>query len=230
MTALVEPGRMEQSVLMRGRRVKLLIHCCCLALPLTLASCGLGNAAAPQMTTTNVDWRDIATDSDRYRLRQWRTAWTEALAKATAAGHGDELAKEGALLQPDAAIAWAPPPDGEYRCRTIKVGAKSETLLNYVAYPAFDCRIRHEGSLLGFAKLTGSQRPLGVFLPDTRQRMVFLGTLQLGDESRALQYGRDRERDMAGIVERVDERRWRLVLPYPHFESTIDVLELVPRG
>lgn len=230
MTALVEPGRMEQSVVVRGRRVKLLIHCCCLALPLMLASCGLGNAAAPQMSTTNVDWRDIATDNDRMRLRQWRTAWTQALAKATAAGHGGELAKEGALLQPDAAMAWAPPPVGEYRCRTIKIGAKSDGLLDYVAYPAFDCRIRNEDGLLGFAKLTGSQRPLGVFLPDTRQRMVFLGTLQLGDESRALQYGRDRERDMAGIVERVDERRWRLVLPYPHFESTMDVLELVPRG
>jgi hypothetical protein len=58
--------------------------------------------------------------------------------------------------------------------------------------------------------------------------MVFLGTLQLGDEQRALQYGRDRERDMAGVVERIGERRWRLVLPYPHFESTIDIVELVP--
>ena len=27
--------------------------------------------------------------------------------------------------------------------------------------------------------------------------MIFLGTLQLGDETRALRYGRDRERDMA---------------------------------
>jgi hypothetical protein len=33
---------------------------------------------------------------------------------------------------------------------------------------------------------------------------------------------------MAGVVERIGERRWRLVLPYPNFESTIDVLELLP--
>ncbi len=79
-----------------------------------------------------------------------------------------------------------------------------------------------------FAKLTGSQRALGRFLPHAGQRMIFLGTLQLGDERRALRYGRDRERDMAGVVERIGERRWRLVLPYPHFESTIDIVELIP--
>jgi hypothetical protein len=82
---------------------------------------------------------------------------------------------------------------------------------------------------MSFAKMSGSQRPIGHFLPFAgQQRMVFLGTLQLGDEARALEYGRDRERDMAGVVERIGENRWRLVLPYPHFESTIDVLELVP--
>jgi hypothetical protein len=33
---------------------------------------------------------------------------------------------------------------------------------------------------------------------------------------------------MAGVVERIGNQRWRLVLPYPHFESTIDIVELVP--
>jgi hypothetical protein len=58
--------------------------------------------------------------------------------------------------------------------------------------------------------------------------MVFLGTLQLGDEPGVLKYGHDRERDMAGLLERIGDRRWRLVFPYPAFESTIDVLELIP--
>ena len=34
---------------------------------------------------------------------------------------------------------------------------------------------------------------------------------------------------MAGLVERIGDNRWRLVFPYPHFESTLDVLELVPK-
>ena len=38
----------------------------------------------------------------------------------------------------------------------------------------------------------------------------------------------DETRDVAGYVERIGERRWRLVMPEPHFESQIDVMELVP--
>ena len=185
-------------------------------------------AAQPLSPREAVDWRSIATEDDRSRIRQWRAAWTRALDKARAAGHQTALAREGRLLDPDAAIAWEDPPTGDYRCRTIKLGAQSEGMLDYVAYPAFHCRVRIENGIMSFAKLSGSQRPLGLFLPDTSRRMVFLGTLQLGDERRALQYGRDRERDMAAVVERVGEQRWRIVFPYPHFESIVDIVEIVP--
>ena len=208
----------------------------CAAASLAVAACASGGgesassslaASAPQPA---LDWRSIATDDDRARLRQWRTAWVRGIGQAREAGHADSLAKEGALIQPDAAITWQDPPPGEYECRTIKIGGQGEANLDYVAYPPFSCRIRIENGLISFAKLTGSQRPLGLLLPDTSRRMVFLGTLQLGDERRALQYGRDRERDMAGIVERVGDNRWRMVFPYPHFESTVDILELVPKS
>ena len=59
-------------------------------------------------------------------------------------------------------------------------------------------------------------------------RLVFLGTLALGDETRAMQYGQDETRDVAGYLERIGPQRWRLVMPYPHFESLTDVMELVP--
>ena len=210
--------------------MKLVVGPLCAALAGALSGCAAGDEGRrTARATPPPDWRTIATDSDRHRLREWRTAWVRGLDKAEAAGHSAALAREGALLQPDAALAWQDPPAGDYRCRTLKIGAKSAGLLDYVAYPAFDCRIRIENGLMSFAKLTGSQRPLGLLLPYVGQRMVFLGTLQLGDESRALQYGRDRERDMAGVIERIGEDKWRLVFPYPHFESTIDVLELVPK-
>lgn len=205
-------------------------------LPLAALLCALpgcetsGGAGRAPHASSAPDWRAIATPTDRARVRNWRTAWVRAIEKVEASGHGPQLASEGALLQPDAALSWGNPPAGDYSCRVLKLGAKSAGLLDYVTYPAFDCRIRMEDGLMSFAKLTGSQRPLGLFLPDAGNRMVFLGTLQLGDEHRALQYGRDRERDMAGIVERIGDRQWRLVLPYPHFESTIDILELVPKG
>ena len=201
----------------------------CAGLALTLGGCAGATRQAPAAAAAAADWRAVATEDDRGRLRRWRTAWMEALAKARAAGHGAAIAQEGVLLQPDAALPWRAPPAGNYSCRVTKIGAKSQGLLDYVAYPAFNCRIRPENGVLSFAKLTGSQRPIGLIFPDTGTRSVFLGTLQLGDEMTALQYGHDRERDMAGFVERVSERRWRIALPYPHFESTIDVIELIPR-
>jgi hypothetical protein len=199
-----------------------------LALLAPLAAC----AALPQTVRSPVsasgDWRSVATDSDRQRLRDWRTAFTRALDQARKAGHSADIAREGRLLEPDAALGPVPIPNGAYKCRVIKVGAKSEGLLDYIAYPAFDCRIRQEKQLQSFYKLTGSQRHAGLIFADNPVRQVFLGTLVLGDETRAMQYGRDPDRDVAGWIERIDDRRWRIVLPYPRYESTLDVVELVP--
>ncbi len=204
--------------------------CAVLCSALALAGCARNPEAQPQFAAAAPpDWRSIATEDDRARLRDWRSAWVEALRKAQAAGFGPTISREGALLQPDAAAEWHDLPDGDYRCRTIKIGGQRQGMLDYVAYPAFNCRVRREDGLVALAKLGGSQRPIGHMLPTAGNRMIFLGTLQLGDETRALEYARDRERDMAGIVERIGERRWRVVFPRPHFESITDVLELVPR-
>jgi hypothetical protein len=183
------------------------------------------NTIIPQQTR---DWRTSATGDDRERLRGWRSTFVEALRSARAAGHSEGISREGALLEPDAAIAGGPIPNGNYRCRMIKLGAKSQGMLDFITYPAFACRVRQERDLQGFAKLTGSQRQVGVIFPGDSLRQVFLGTLVLGDEARAMQYGRDRERDVAGYVERIGSNRWRMIMPRPHFESQMDVLELVP--
>jgi hypothetical protein len=200
-----------------------------LGFTLILAACAT-NPQGPDgaIPAAAVTWRSVATAHDRERLRDWRKAWVRALEQARAAGHGSELAAEGVLLDPDLALAEAEPPAGEYRCRTIKLGAKSQGLLDYVAYPPVACRIGGGEGELGFVKLTGSQRPIGRLFADSSRRMVFLGTLQLGDERATLRYGHDRDRDMAGLVERIGERRWRIAFPYPAFESTLDLLELVP--
>lgn len=173
-------------------------------------------------------WQSLATDADRARLRGWRAAWVPALARAGASARG-RVAAEGALLQPDRALPGAVPPPGQYRCRIIKLGAQSAGLPEYTAYPAFRCRIAAgEGGTLSFAKLDGSQRPIGTFYPHDGDRMIFLGTMLLGDERRAITYGRDADRDMAGAVERIGPKRWRLLLPSPRWESLFDVMELVP--
>lgn len=174
------------------------------------------------------DWRVAATKTDRARLRDWRTAFVEALTKARSTGHGTEIAAEGALLEPDSGVVGAPIPNGDYHCRVIKLGAKQAGMPDYLAYPGFNCRIRQENALQGFAKMGGSQRPTGVIFPGDPMRQIFLGTLVLGDEQRAMQYGRDPDRDIAAFVEKIGPGRWRMVLPRPAFESMIDVIELTP--
>jgi hypothetical protein len=204
-----------------------------LALPLlvllALAGCTHSRevVAPPNAERPTDAWRSLVTEDDRSRIRHWRDAWTEALAQAQPA-HAAEIAREGPLLVPDAALPEARLPAGDYRCRTIKLGAQGAGHAFFTAYEPRLCRIGAEGARLHLTILDGPQRPIGILFPDAGRRMVFLGTLQLGDEALAYRYGRDRERDMVGLLERIGDRRWRLVLPRPHFESLLDVIELVP--
>jgi Domain of unknown function (DUF4893) len=179
----------------------------------------------PRWTTA---WKEAATADDKERLRDWRATFQAALTAARKSGHAADIAREGVLLDPDAALGGAKIPNGMFRCRIIKLGAKAETNLSYVSYPPFACRVKAERALQRFNKFGGAQRYVGLIFPGDAIRQVFLGTLVLGDERRALQYGQDETRDVAGYVERIGPNRWRLVMPKPHFESLIDVVELVP--
>lgn len=199
-----------------------------------LAACGGGDERPASSTSLPADpaeanWRQMATQADRERLRNWRDAWTAGLARAGAS----ELAKadpKGGLFDPDVAKPGAVPPPGDYRCRVFKLGASGTAMAEFTSYPATDCTIADEGEVSSFYKSSGSQRPVGLIFRDDANRAIFLGTLVIGDEARPMQYGRDANRDLAGYVERIGDRRWRLVLPSPAFESLIDVVELVPVG
>ena len=194
-----------------------------LFLAAALSACG----AKQIVPTQSADWHAVATGADREKLRNWRSAFVDALNDARDSGNAASIAAEGILLQPDAALG-GPIPNGAYRCRVIKLGAQSAGMLGFVAYPPFACRIQQEGNVQGFAKLTGSQRPVGLIFPVDALRQVFLGTMMLGDEVSAMQYGNDPDRDVAAFVERIGPARWRMVIPSPAFESKTDVIELVP--
>ena len=181
----------------------------------------------PRWTTA---YKQVISENDRVRLRDWRKSFESGLDAARKAGHAAEIAREGALLDPDAALAGPAIANGMYRCRVIKLGAQAGETREYLATPIFTCRVRQERQLQRFGVLSGPQRYLGLIFPGDAIRNVFLGTLVLGDERRALQYGQDQKRDVAGYVERIGPDRWRLVMPQPHFESRLDVMELVPQG
>jgi hypothetical protein len=187
-----------------------------------------GVCAAPPVRDDDgpKDWRTVATPADRGRLRGWRGAWVDSLAEVDPR----EIAKEPELFDPDRSLTNAVPPSGAYRCRTFTLGARGGIGPTFAASAAFACRIDggDGGDVVSLVKLDGSQRPVGTIFTDTDTRAVFLGTMELGDEKRPMRYGRDANRDMAGLIERIGPRRWRVVLPYPRFESTLDVVELVP--
>ncbi|HEX8555675.1 MAG TPA: DUF4893 domain-containing protein, partial [Sphingomonas sp.] len=152
----------------------------------------------------------------RARLRELRAAWMRGLATLPAAVRRD------ALFDPDRALPDVTPPYGTYRCRLHRLGGTP---------PAAEwqpCRIERDKTRQRFVVEGGGQRPAGHLYPDTGQRMVFLGSLVIGRERRVLPYGRDRLRDLGGVVERVGPARWRLVIPAPRFGDAIDVMELVP--
>ena len=196
-------------------------------LALALAACSKDGNLQLVKEAPETRWRMITTDQDRDRLRNWRKAWVEALPKARKADAA-AIAEQGALFEPDQALSRAMPPAGDYKCRTFKLGGQRPEMRDFTAYPWFSCRIGSEGELPTFAKLDGSQRPMGKIYAETDTRVIFLGALELGDETIPLTYGQDRKRDMAGYIERVGTTRWRLVLPWPAFESQIDVIDLVP--
>lgn len=195
---------------------------------LMLTGCEVVEQPSGMISHYTTAYKEVIKENDRPRLRDWRKTFEAAIANAAAAGHGADIAREGALLDPDAAIAGPSIPNGMYRCRVIKLGAKEPGNRAYVAYGGFTCKVRQDRALQRLAKLNGPQRYVGLIFPGDAIRSIFLGTLVLADETRALQYGQDQQRDIAGYIERIGPNRWRLVMPQPHFESRLDVMELEP--
>jgi len=175
------------------------------------------------------DWRGIVTASDRDRYQRLDAAWSLALQQARRQRGSGDLASTGELIDPDAARPSVAPPPGDYRCRTVKLGSQGgEDGLGYVVYGWFDCRIEKTSRGLKFSKLTGSQRPAGLLFPEDDRRMILLGSMALAEEPPANSYGQTPDRDLIAALERIGERRWRLVLPWPRYESNLDLIELIP--
>jgi hypothetical protein len=175
------------------------------------------------------DWRAVITATDRDRYMRREAAWTLALQQAARQRGSGDLRSLGDLIVPDAQRPSVAPPPGAYRCRTIKLGSQGgEDGLGYVVYGWFACRIEQTPAGLKFVKLTGSQRPSGLLFPEDDRTMVMLGSMALASEPAANSYGQRPERDMVAALERIGERRWRLVIPWPQNESNLDLIELVP--
>jgi hypothetical protein len=173
-------------------------------------------------------WKALATAADQDRLARLGLAWQKALDDAGRT-NAVEIRREGKLLVPGSAL---PRPDltpGSYNCRLIKLGNATPRGKPYESFKPFFCYVEVEDDLLTIVKQTGSQRPAGrLWQDDEPTRLVFLGSLALGNEDQPLAYGDDPKRDMAGVLERIGPFKWRLVIPWPQSTSKLDVFELTP--
>ena len=173
-------------------------------------------------------WKAVADAEDKDRLSRLGLAWQEAIADASKTNAAD-IRREGKLLWPRSALPRPEPTPGSYNCRLIKLGKATFKSKPYETFKPFFCYVEVEDSLLTIVKQTGSQRPAGrLWEDDDSTRLIFLGSLALGDETAPLAYGDDAKRNMAGVLERIGPFRWRLVIPWPQSTSKLDVFELTP--
>ncbi len=175
------------------------------------------------------EWIRVASAADVSRIQRLKSAWLAALAEARLAGARSEVAAEGDLLSPSAAQTFPAPTPGSYQCRLIRLGRYTAKTRAFEKFKPFFCYVQTDGEVLTIVKQTGSQRPAGRLWPDDDdKRMIFLGSVALGNEEQPLAYGENHGRDMAGVFERVAPFRWRLVIPWPRGQSKLDVFELTP--
>ena len=214
------------------------VSLCAAAAALALAAGGCATKpAAPVGARPSVEvgaplkaeaWKAVATAADEDRLARLGLAWQQALAEAKKSNSAD-VRREGRLLEPRGALPRPAPTPGSYNCRLIKLGKASAKGRAFESFKPFFCYVEVEDDLLTIVKQTGSQRPAGrLWEDDEPTRLVFLGSLALGDEQQPLAYGEDPKRDMAGVLERIGPFRWRLVIPWPQGNSKLDVFELTP--
>ena len=220
-----------------GRRHKRQIAQLAALLPLIVVAGGSTKPKLPPGVTPSVEvgaplksdaWKAVATAADEDRIARLGLAWSEALADARKTNEAD-VRREGVLLRPRASLPRPDPTPGSYNCRLIKLGKATAKSKSYESFKPFFCYVEVEDDLLTIVKQTGSQRPAGrLWEDDDPNRLVFLGSLALGDSQAAVAYGDDPKRDMAGVLERIAPFKWRLVIPWPQSTSKLDVFELTP--
>ena len=218
--------------------MKLKLAACLGFLPLfgLVAGCDTANkrpVATPSVTVepphVSDAWKQVASAADQDRIGRLGLAWQQGIADAKPR-FAKDIAAEGALLQPRSALPRPQPTPGSYNCRMIsigKIGAKPPAMQKFK--PFFCYVLTDDSGVLTIVKQTGSQRPAGrLWDDDDPNRLIFIGSLALGDEKEPLAYGEDPERDMAGVFDRIGPFQWRLVIPWPRSGAKLEIFELTP--
>lgn len=211
---------------------------CSIIAVLAVAGCATPRKAPPPGTAVSIEtveeatpteWIRVAIKEDADRLKRISEAWTGGLADARGRRNAAAIKAEGSLLDPTAALPRPAPPPGTYRCRVVKLGyGVFSRGRAFQSFKPFFCFVQAEGALLTFVKGTGTQRPAGRLWEDGETRLVFLGGVSESPNAPPPAYGEDKRRNQIGVVERIGDFRWRMVLPWQTKDAKLDVIELLP--
>jgi hypothetical protein len=199
-----------------------------LALALTMAPVLAACATTPKPPP----WQLVILPADRRRLALLWDSWTRSMATADKAGDMPALAALGPMADPKAAIDAPLPGAGVYRCRSVRVGVRTDPLqpgaprgpAMLKAEPEL-CTISLRNGQLWFEQGAGVQR-VGGFLFADGDRLVFLGSMALPGETGFMRYGADADRDQVGVIRTLGPGLWRLELPWPMWQSDLQVIEI----
>lgn len=173
--------------------------------------------AAPQIRPSDLD-----------RLQRFDESAGNAILGALAGGSADDVA---VLADALSGTALPPAPEGDWSCRTIKMGG----ITDLVVYAPFRCRIaRISATEWQFEKLTGSQLTRGT-IAFHEGRAIYRGVgyvvggpaadyTDLPEGLSPVEPGQTVP-DIA-VFEQTGPDRARLLFPYPVLESRFDILVL----
>lgn len=172
------------------------------------------------------EWRNVASEADAQSIDALQSAWAQALASARTR-YRRAVTAERALLTPETRLPRAAPTPGTYRCRAIRLGARTAKTSPWTVSKSGFCYVGVEDNQLSFAsEIVGTR--LGGYLWDVKEqdRLVFLGATVPARSKTAPAYGENAALDWAGLLERIGEYRYRLTLPRRTGDNHLIVLEL----
>lgn len=172
-------------------------------------------------------WRVAASEEDAQALEALPATWTAALGNARAR-YGRAIANEGDLLRPDAGESRAAPPPGPYRCRAIRLGSRTPRARPWSVSRSGFCFVGVQGDQLSLtSEIVGTR--LGGYLWDVKDKeeLIFLGAAIPPRAKTAPAYGESRTSDRSGVVQRLGDFRYRLVIPTREGDAMLMVIEMI---
>jgi hypothetical protein len=192
------------------------------AMLLLTVSCAAGSGTRSAASRPSVvaepgeGWRSGVSAEDEIRIEALRTNWAAALAYARKAGFGRRISQEGRLLDPAPGLDRPAPTPGAYACRAILIGSTGTGARAYSAGRSGFCYVGAEGEGLSLATETVRMR-VGGYLWEERagKRLIFLGAVAPPKGGPPPAYGTDPARNAVGLLERIGDFRFRLILHWP---------------